>query len=81
VVDSRKLSQNIETDSFDRALFEELVATSEELKNLIESGSHLLPNFRSKVVPLLTAAGIALIANFKFLSYNDYIIFMSKVST
>lgn len=52
MVDSRKLSQNIETDSFDRALFEELVASSEELKNLIESGSHLLPNFRSFVLDL-----------------------------
>ncbi len=55
MVDSRKLSQNIETDSFDRVLFEELVATSEELKNLIESGSHLLPNFRYFVLDLFAS--------------------------
>jgi len=54
-VDSKKLSQNIETDSFDRELFEELVATSQELQNLIESGSNLLPNFRSFVLDLFAS--------------------------
>jgi uncharacterized protein with von Willebrand factor type A (vWA) domain len=54
-MDSRKLAQNIETDSFDRELFEELVATSEELKNLLERGSHLLPNFHSFVLDLFAS--------------------------
>ena len=51
-VENRKSNQNIETDSFDRELFGELEATSEELKNLIERGSHLLPNFRSLILDL-----------------------------
>jgi uncharacterized protein with von Willebrand factor type A (vWA) domain len=54
-MDSKRLSQNIETDSFDRELFEELVTTSDELKNLIESGSNLLPNFRSFVLDLFAS--------------------------
>lgn len=54
-MDSKKLTQNIETDSFDRELLEELEATSEELKHLIESGSHLLPNFRSFVLDLFAS--------------------------
>src|SRR3989337_2381464 len=54
-VDSRKHAQNIETDSFDRELFGELEATSEELRNLIERGSHLLPNFRSLILDLFAS--------------------------
>jgi len=42
-MDSRKLTQNIETDSFDRELFSDLEATSEELKNLIERGQTFCP--------------------------------------
>lgn len=52
IMNSKKISQNIETDSFDRELFEELESNSEELKNLIERGSRLLPNFRSLVLDL-----------------------------
>jgi len=55
LVHSSKFTQNIEADSFDRELFEELEATSEELKNLIESGSHLLPNFRSFILDLFAS--------------------------
>ncbi|MGH7790942.1 MAG: hypothetical protein ACREOB_01370, partial [Thermodesulfobacteriota bacterium] len=51
----QKLTQNIETDSFDKELFEELAATSEELNRLIESGSHLLPNFRYFVLDLFAS--------------------------
>lgn len=51
----KKLTQNIETDSFDKELFEELAATSEELNRLIESGSHLLPNFRYFVLDLFAS--------------------------
>lgn len=51
-MNSKKVSQNVETDSFDRELFGELESNSEELKNLIERGSHLLPNFRSLVLDL-----------------------------
>ncbi|HEX3034578.1 MAG TPA: hypothetical protein VHT73_05500 [Thermodesulfobacteriota bacterium] len=54
-MDSRRSTQNIETDSFDRGLFAELEATSEELKNLIERGSNLLPNFRSLVLDLFAS--------------------------
>ena len=54
-VDNRKSDQNIETDSFDRELFGELEATSEELKNLIERGSHLLPDFRSLILDLFAS--------------------------
>ncbi len=54
-VDNRKSNQNIETDSFDRELFGELEATSEELRNLIERGSHLLPNFRSLILDLFAS--------------------------
>jgi uncharacterized protein with von Willebrand factor type A (vWA) domain len=52
MMNSKKVSQNIETDSFDRELFGELESNSEGLKNLIERGSHLLPNFRSLVLDL-----------------------------
>lgn len=51
-MDSRKFTQNIETDSFDRELFSDLEVTSEELKDLIERGSNLLPNFRSLILDL-----------------------------
>src|SRR5581483_10246355 len=52
IMNSKRLPQNIETDSFDRELFGELESNSEELKNLIERGSRLLPNFRSLVLDL-----------------------------
>jgi uncharacterized protein with von Willebrand factor type A (vWA) domain len=52
MMNPKRLSQNVETDSFDRELFGELESNSEELKNLIERGSHLLPNFRSLVLDL-----------------------------
>ena len=54
-MDSRKTTQNIETDSFDRELFADLEASSEELKNLIERGSNLLPNFRHLVLDLFAS--------------------------
>ncbi len=54
-MDSKRYDQNIETDSFDRELFSELEATSEELRNLIERGSHLLPNFRSLILDLFAS--------------------------
>lgn len=47
-----KSAQNIESDSFDRELFETLCSESEELRNLIHSGSNLLPNFNSLILDL-----------------------------
>lgn len=52
IMKSRRLTHNIETDSFDRELFGEIESGSEEIKNLIERGSRLLPNFRSLVLDL-----------------------------
>lgn len=48
-------SEIIETDSYDRKLFSELERTSEELKNLIDRGSNLLPDFRSMVMDLFAS--------------------------
>jgi uncharacterized protein with von Willebrand factor type A (vWA) domain len=48
-------SQIIETDSYDRRLFSELEGTSKELKNLIDRGSNLLPDFRSLVLDLFAS--------------------------
>lgn len=39
--------QNIETDAFDRELFGELEYDSEELRDIIDKGSNLLPSFRA----------------------------------
>lgn len=47
-----KSAQNIESDSFDRELFQSLLLKSEALRSLIESGSNLLPNFNSLVLDL-----------------------------
>jgi len=47
-----KFAQNIESDSFDRELFQSLLLKSEALRSLIESGSNLLPNFNSLVLDL-----------------------------
>jgi len=47
-----KLIQIIKADSFERKLFEELEATSQELKTLSERGSHPPLNFRSLVTDL-----------------------------
>ncbi|MER3446933.1 MAG: hypothetical protein C4291_08865 [Candidatus Dadabacteria bacterium] len=68
-MNSRKLTQNIETDSFDRELFDELESNSEELKNLIERGSRLLPNFRSLVLDLFGS----------FFKYNVLLLPQDKV--
>jgi len=54
-VNSRRLSQNIETDSYDRDLFRELEAGSKELKDLVERGSNLLPEFRRLVFDLFAS--------------------------
>ena len=51
----KKSIQNIETDSFDREVFSEIEADSQEFKKLIEAGSHLLPHFRSLVLDLFAA--------------------------
>jgi uncharacterized protein with von Willebrand factor type A (vWA) domain len=48
-------SEIIEVDSYDRKLFSELEGTSEELKNLIDRGSNLLPDFRSLVMDLFAS--------------------------
>lgn len=50
-----KSAQNIESDSFDRELFETLCTDSDELRNLIQSGSNLLPNFNALVLDLFCA--------------------------
>jgi uncharacterized protein with von Willebrand factor type A (vWA) domain len=55
MMSSKKLSQNIETDSFDRELFSELEFNSKELHDLIERGSRLLPNFRSLVMDIFAS--------------------------
>ncbi|MFQ5787196.1 MAG: VWA domain-containing protein [Thermodesulfobacteriota bacterium] len=54
-MNSRKLSQNIETDSYDRELFSEVEAESKELKDLIKRGSNLLPEFRTLVMDLFAS--------------------------
>lgn len=52
----RRLSaQNIETDSYDRDLFDELEGGSEELRVLINRGSALLPGFRPLVLDLFAS--------------------------
>ncbi len=55
MMNSKKISQNIETDSFDRELFSELEVNSKELHDLIERGSRLLPNFRSLILDLFAS--------------------------
>ena len=50
-----KSAQNIESDSFDRELFESLRLESEALRALLESGSNLLPHFDSLVLDLFCA--------------------------
>jgi len=50
-----KSAQNIESDSFDRELFRTLCLESEALRSLIESGSHLLPNFDALILDLFSA--------------------------
>lgn len=50
-----KSAQNIESDSFDRELFEKLCLDSEALRTLIDSGSNLLPNFDSLILDLFSA--------------------------
>lgn len=50
-----KSSQNIESDSFDREVFESLCVESQALRELIESGSNLLPNFNSLTLDLFCA--------------------------
>lgn len=47
--------QNIETDLYDRELFGEFEDVSEELKELIERGSALLPGFRPLVLDLFAS--------------------------
>lgn len=47
--------QNIEADSYDRELFGEFEDGSEELRELIERGSALLPGFRPFVVDLFAS--------------------------
>ncbi len=54
-MNAKKLSQNIETDSYDRDLFSELEAESKELKDLIKRGSNLLPEFRTLVMDLFAS--------------------------
>lgn len=50
-----KSAQNIESDSFDRELFETLSLESEALRSLIESGKNLLPNFDALILDLFCA--------------------------
>ncbi|MGQ0792766.1 MAG: VWA domain-containing protein [Deltaproteobacteria bacterium] len=50
-----RFNQNIETDSFDSALFSDIEATSEEFRHIIESGGNLLPDFRSFALDLFAA--------------------------
>lgn len=50
-----KSVNNIETDSFDRALFADLEAESEQMRDIIESGSNLLPEFRALMLDLFAA--------------------------
>ncbi len=52
---SLKTVNNIETDSFDRELFSDLEAESEQMRELVESGSNLLPDFRSLMLDLFAA--------------------------
>lgn len=47
--------QNIETDSYDRELFGEYEEVSEELRELMERGSALLPGFRPLVLDLFAS--------------------------
>ena len=49
------LSQNIETDSYDREMFSEIESSSSELTVLIERGSNLLPDFRSLVLDIFAS--------------------------
>ncbi|MGB3365429.1 MAG: VWA domain-containing protein [Thermodesulfobacteriota bacterium] len=50
-----KSAQNIESDSFDRELFETLSLESQALRSLIESGNNLLPNFDALILDLFCA--------------------------
>jgi len=50
-----KSVQNIETDAFDRELFGELESGSEELRDIIDKGSNLLPSFRALVIDLFAS--------------------------
>lgn len=50
-----KSAQNIESDSFDREQFENLLAESQELRELIQSGENLLPNFDALVLDLFSS--------------------------
>lgn len=52
---SLKSVHNIETDSFDRELFADLEAESEQMRDIIESGSNLLPEFRALMLDLFAA--------------------------
>ncbi len=51
----RKSAYNIENDSFDREQFEDLLSRSDELRQLIESGKNLLPNFDALVMDLFSS--------------------------
>ena len=50
-----KFVQNIESDSFDREQFSNLLSQSEELRLLIGSGKNLLPNFDAFVLDLFSS--------------------------
>ncbi len=51
----RKSAHNIESDSFDREQFENLLSQSDELQLLIESGKNLLPNFDALIMDLFSS--------------------------
>ncbi|MEM7009717.1 MAG: VWA domain-containing protein [Thermodesulfobacteriota bacterium] len=48
----RKTAHNIESDSFDKEQFENLLSHSDELNILIDSGSNLLPHFDALIMDL-----------------------------
>ncbi|GJM15400.1 MAG: VWA domain-containing protein [Thermodesulfobacteriota bacterium] len=50
-----KSAQNIESDAFDRELFDSLSLESQALTELIKSGSNLLPHFDSLILDLFCA--------------------------
>jgi len=63
-----KSEQNIETDAFDRELFSELESASKALRNIIDSGSNLLPSFRALTLDLFASFYKH---NVLFIDYDD----------
>ena len=52
---TRYSEQNIETDAFDRELYQGLVDSSEELREIIQRGSNLLPSFSALTLDLFAS--------------------------